>query len=87
MTRLIVLGLLLLILRLAWKSFAIQIKAQVSGLSPGGRPSPPAPHVETLVRCARCGTYVTASRALKAKGAEEEAFCSEECRGAGAKPA
>jgi hypothetical protein len=82
MTRLIVLGLLLVVLWLAWKSFGLQLKVSF-GQGPG-RPAPPAPRAETLVRCVRCGTYVVASRALKAEGAGEEAFCSEECRGRGA---
>ena len=81
MTRLIVLGLLLAVLWLALKNFTLQLKVSF-GQGPA-RPVPPAPRAETLVRCAHCGTHVAASRALKAKGAGEEAFCSEECRGAG----
>ncbi|HEX9941845.1 MAG TPA: hypothetical protein VGG03_07505 [Thermoanaerobaculia bacterium] len=84
MTRLIVLGLLLVILRLALKNFSGQLKAALSGGTPA-RPHPPAPRQvsETLVPCARCGTYVASSRALKGTG-EAEVFCSEECRKRGA---
>ena len=85
MTRLIVLGLLLAVLWLALKNFTLQLK--VSFGQGSDRPAPPASHAETLVRCTRCGTYVAASRALRAKGAGEDVFCSEECRGAGAKTA
>ena len=86
MTRLIVLGLLLVVLWLGLKNFTLQLKA--SFRQDLGRPRPPAPRAErseTLVRCVRCGTYAAASRALK--GAGEEVFCSEECRKAGAKTA
>jgi hypothetical protein len=84
MTRLIILGLLLVVLWLALKNFKLQLKASFGqGLA---RPEPPpAARAETLVRCARCGTYVAASCALK--GAGEEVFCSEGCRGAGKRPA
>jgi len=84
MTRFIVLGLLVVVLWLALKNFTLQVK-MAFGQNPGRR-EPPSPRAmaETLVRCARCGTYVVASRALKAKGDGEEAFCSEGCRGAGA---
>jgi hypothetical protein len=80
MTRLLVLGLLLVVLWLAVKGFTVQLKAAVLGQT-SGRGKPPAPRetVETLVRCARCGTYVAASRALKAAAAEDAAFCSEKC--------
>jgi hypothetical protein len=83
MTRFIVLGLLLVVLWLALKSFTLQLKA--SFRQDLGRPKPPASRAEraeTLVRCARCGTYAAASRVLK--GAGEEVFCSEGCRRAGA---
>jgi hypothetical protein len=80
MTRLIVLGLLLAVLWLAVKNFTLQLKATLGQSS--GRPAPPPPRAEALVRCARCGTWVTASRALKGRG--EEVFCSPECRGTGA---
>ncbi|HKI01755.1 MAG TPA: hypothetical protein VKK31_07245 [Thermoanaerobaculia bacterium] len=82
--------LLLIILRLAFKSFTGQLKIAVFG--PPGRPDPrtsrpPQVAAETLVQCARCGTYVAASRALKGQGMgmgererEREVFCSEECR-------
>lgn len=79
MTRYLVLGLLLAVLWLALKNVKLQLKASVH--QGPARPEPPAPRAETLVRCARCGTYVTAPRALK--GAGEEVFCSEGCRGAG----
>jgi hypothetical protein len=82
MTRLLLLGLLVVILRLAYKNFAGQLKAAltVGTLSPS---KPPAPQqvAETLLQCSRCGTYVVSARALKGAGAGEAAvFCSEECR-------
>ena len=77
MTRLFVLGLLLVILWLALKNFKLQLKVTFGHGSP--RPAPPALRSETLVRCARCGTFVAAPRALKGVG--EEVFCSEGCRG------
>ena len=79
MTRLIFVGLLIVVLWLAVKNFTLQVKVSVLGQAPG-RPAPPASGAvsETLVRCARCGVYLAASRALKGEG-EEEAFCSEEC--------
>jgi hypothetical protein len=48
-------------------------------LRPPGPPpgSAPAGGIETLVRCAGCGTHVIRSRALTVGG---RAFCSEECR-------
>ena len=84
MARFILIGLLLVILRLAVKNFTGQLKISVFGQEPG-RPTPRPPQVaaETLVQCARCGTYVAASRALKASGAGAEVFCSEECRRSG----
>jgi hypothetical protein len=78
MTRLFVLGLLLVILWLALKNFKLQFKVTFGQGSP--RPAPPALRSETLVRCVRCGTFVAAPRALKGVG--EEVFCSEGCRGA-----
>ena len=85
MSRFLLIGLLLIILRLAVKNFTGQLKAAVFGPEPG-RPHPRPPQVasKTLVQCARCGTYVAASRALKAPGAGPEVFCSEECRRLGA---
>lgn len=80
MGRLIVLGLLLVILRLAVKNFTGQLK---SALSDGGAParsSAPRQVSETLVQCSRCGTYVASSRALTGD-TKEEVFCSEGCRG------
>jgi hypothetical protein len=83
MTRLILIGLLLVILRLAVKNFSGQLKAALSAGSPSR--SAPRQVAETLVPCARCGTYVAASRALKGSGeGEAEVFCSEECRRSGA---
>jgi hypothetical protein len=80
MTRLLVLGLLLVVLWLAVKGFTVQLKAAVLGQVPGrSRPPEPREAVETLMRCARCGTYVAASRALKAAAAGNETFCSEKC--------
>jgi len=82
MTRFFAVILLLIVLRLALKNLTGQFKISVLGHQPG-RPGPQPPTVasETLVQCARCGTYVAASRALKAPGAgNAEVFCSEECR-------
>jgi formylmethanofuran dehydrogenase subunit E len=80
MTRILGIILLLVILRLAVKSFSTQLRAAVFG--PPSVPKTPPPRAavaETLVQCAACGTYVAASRALKA-GRGDEVFCSEECR-------
>jgi hypothetical protein len=79
MTRIIGIILLLLILRMAWKSFATQLRAAVFGPPSVPQPPPRAAVAETLVQCAACGTYVAASRALKA-GRGDAVFCSEECR-------
>lgn len=83
MTRLLVLGLLIVVLWLAVKNFTLQLKISVFGPAPS-RQVPPASRAasETLVRCVRCGVYVVPSQALKGKG--EEDFCSEECRQQGA---
>jgi hypothetical protein len=81
MTRIIGIILLLVILRMAWKSFTIQLRTAVFGppSAPKAPPPPRAAVAETLVQCAACGTYVAASRALRApKG--DAVFCSEECR-------
>jgi hypothetical protein len=79
MTRFIALVLLVIILRLAVKSFSGQLKAAIFG--PPQISRPPQVAAQTLVQCAGCGTYVAASRALKDPGAGEGAvFCSEECR-------
>jgi hypothetical protein len=82
MGRLIVLGLLLVILRLAVKNFTGQLKAALSGGDTPARPSAPKQVSETLVQCSRCGTYVASSRALAgdALAGDGEVFCSEECR-------
>jgi hypothetical protein len=80
MTRIIGIILLLVILRMAVKSFTTQLRAAVFG--PPAAPKAPPPKAvvaETLVRCAACGTYVAAGRALKAPRGDE-VFCSEECR-------
>lgn len=80
MTRIIGIILLLLILRMAWKSFTTQLRTAVFGPpSAPNAPSARAAVAETLVPCAACGTYVPASRALKA-GRGDAVFCSEECR-------
>ena len=84
MSRLLLIGLLLIILRLAVKNFTGQLKASVFGPEPGRpNPRPPQPPqvvAETLVQCSKCGTYVASSRALTGAGAGAEVFCSEECR-------
>jgi hypothetical protein len=84
MTRFLILGLLLVILWLALKNFTLRLKVTFGQALPRPAP-PPALRSETLVQCARCGTYVAAPRALKGVG--EEVFCSEGCRGAGERPA
>jgi hypothetical protein len=84
MTRILGIILLLVILRLAVKSFSAQFKAAVFGPTPAPK-SPPRPRAavaETLVRCAACGIYIVPSRALKGRG--DEVFCSEGCRKQGA---
>ena len=80
MTRIIGIILLLIILRMAVKSFTTQLRAAVFG--PPSAPNAPPPRAavaETLVQCAACGTYVAAGRALKASRGDA-VFCSEECR-------
>ncbi|HEY2291633.1 MAG TPA: hypothetical protein VGM86_13115 [Thermoanaerobaculia bacterium] len=80
MTRILGILLLLVILRMAWKSFTIQLRTAVFGPPTVPKASPPRAVVaETLVQCAACGTYVAASRAFKG-GRGEAVFCSEECR-------
>jgi hypothetical protein len=81
MTRIIGIILLLVVLRMAVKSFSAQLRIAVFGppAAPKAPPPPRAVVAETLVRCAACGTYVAATRALK--GPQGDAvFCSEECR-------
>lgn len=79
MTRFIVIVLLLIILRLAFKSFTGQLKVAVFG--PPEPQRPPQVAAQTLVQCSKCGVYVDSSRALKGSGVGEGAvFCSEECR-------
>ncbi len=85
MTRIIGIILLLVVLRMAVKSFSAQLKTAVFGPPSVPKAPPPPPRAvvaETLVPCAACGTYTVASRALR-KG--NEAFCSEECQRAGAR--
>lgn len=86
MSRILGVLLLLVILRLAVRNFTTQFKAAVFG-PPSTSKAPPPPRAvatETLVPCAACGTYIVASRALKAAGGGGELFCSEECRRRGA---
>ena len=81
MTRIIGIILLLVVLRMAWKSFTVQLRTAVFGppTVPKAPPPPRAAVAETLVQCATCGVYTPASRALQ--GAQGyEMFCSEECR-------
>jgi hypothetical protein len=91
MTRILGILLLLVILRLAVKSFSAQFRISVLGAPPQRRPVAEAPKqgatetaTETLLPCAACGVYVPATRALKAAGGGAEVFCSEECRTRGA---
>ncbi|HEY3568830.1 MAG TPA: PP0621 family protein [Thermoanaerobaculia bacterium] len=81
MTRILGIILLLVVLRMAWKSFTIQLRTAVFGppTLPKAPPPPRAAVAETLVQCATCGTYVAARRALPGGGGNE-VFCSEECR-------
>jgi hypothetical protein len=78
MTRFIAMVLLVIILRLAVKSFSGQLKIAVFG--PPQPPRPPQVAAQTLVQCSACGVYVDSSRALKGVGEEGEVFCSEACR-------
>jgi hypothetical protein len=82
MTKIIGILLLLVILRMAVKSFSAQLKAAVFG-PPSMPKAPPARAVatQTLVACAACGTYIVASRGF---GKGDAVFCSEECRRKGA---
>jgi hypothetical protein len=87
MTRFLLIVLLLVILRLAFKNFTAQLRSAVLGDPPRQVPPPRAPRAavtETLVPCAACGTFVPANRSLEAPGGGGEAFCSEECRTRGA---
>ena len=79
MARLFVLGLLLVILRLAVKNFTGQLKSALSGGETAARHTAPRQVSETLVACSRCGTYVASSRTLPGAAAGER-FCSEGCR-------
>jgi hypothetical protein len=47
-------------------------------IRPSAPPAGPGQTVETLVRCAGCGTHVPRSRTLTAAGGVY--FCSEDCR-------
>jgi hypothetical protein len=79
MTRIIGIILLLVVLRMAVKSFTTQLRTAVFG--PPAVPKAPPPRAvvaETLIQCATCGTYVAANRALQGRG--EAVYCSEECR-------
>ena len=85
MTRIIGIILLLVVLRMAVKSFTSQLRTAVFGPPTAPKAPPPRAVVsETLVQCATCGTYVAATRALKA-GRGDEVYCSEECRRSAAK--
>lgn len=82
MTRLL---LLVLIAYLVWRGIASlldQVRIAGGAARPIHPPAPPAPKppegVETLVRCAGCGTHIPRSRTLTAAGGT--CFCSEECR-------
>jgi len=85
MTRFLLIVLLLVILRLAFKNFTAQLRSSVLGDPPRTVP-PKAPRAvtETLVPCAACGAFVPATRTLKGAGGGGEVFCSEECRTRGA---
>ncbi len=79
MTRFIAIVLLLIVIRLAVKSFSGQLKVAVFG--PPEPPRPPKIAAQTLVQCSTCGVYVDSTRALQGAGGEEgTVFCSEECR-------
>jgi len=86
MTRFLLIVLLLVILRLAFKNFTAQLRSAVLGDPPRqtAPPRPPQAVTETLVPCAACGTFVPAGRTLKGAGGGGEVFCSEECRTPGA---
>ena len=74
MTRILLIGLLLVILRLAVRNFTAQLRGAVFG--PPSLPQPPKPPqtvTQTLVPCTRCGTYVPADRVV-------DGVC-EVCRG------
>lgn len=78
--------LLLLLAVLVWQGLerivgALRAGGQLGPTSPEpGRRSPERP-VETLVRCAACGTHVPRARALT--GTDAESYCSPECRANG----
>jgi hypothetical protein len=79
MTRILGIVLLLVILRMALRSFTAQLRTAVFG--PPASPKAPPPRAvaaETLVQCAACGTYVASRRALQGRG--DAVYCSEECR-------
>lgn len=86
MTRVIGIILLLIVLRMVVKSFTTQLRAAVFGPPTVPKAPPPRAAVaEILVPCAACGTYVPASRALKASRGDA-VFCSEECRRSSPQP-
>ena len=69
MTRILGIILLLVVLRMAVKSFTTQLRAAVFGPPAAPKVPPPQPKAvvaETLVQCATCGTYVAGRRALDA---------------------
>ena len=75
--------LLVLLAVLVWQGLERIVAALRSGsllgpTAPQPGPPPPARPVETLVRCAACGTYVPRARAVPGAGAES--YCSEPCR-------
>ena len=79
MARILLIALLLVVLRLAVKNFSAQLKGALFG-PPAVSPPPAARAMtQTLVQCARCGTFVPADRVVKVNGEE---VCSKEC-GAG----
>jgi hypothetical protein len=86
MTRFLLIVLLLVILRLAFKNFTAQLRSAVLGDPPRQTAPPKTPRAvtETLVPCAACGAFVPAARTLKGAGGGGEVFCSEECRTRGA---
>jgi hypothetical protein len=86
MTRFLLIILLLVILRLAFKNFTAQIRSAVLGDPPRQVPPPRPPQAvtETLVPCAACGTFVPAGRTRPGAGRGGEVFCPEACRTGGA---
>jgi hypothetical protein len=82
MTRILGIILLLVVLRMAFKSFSSQLKAAVFGPPSTASKAPPPPRAvvsQTLVQCTACGTYIVPNRALKGSRGDD-LFCSEACR-------